>query len=224
MTAAVERPDAVEARTAVVKTRIEGINYYFIDVLNIALGSGNDVFNIQGTSTETNLYLGAGDERVYISSEANETLTSDTDFLRGHLHNINGTLYIDAGTGSHQLMVSGEASMLDNDDIEISDIADSGENSDGEIFIRGLTGGDNAFGWVDLPQATIIFRADAGSANNFAQGITIWTGFGADTIWIDGTHYRSGVRTVTILNTGLGDDTVWVNLHETESNGDDTAD
>ena len=46
-------------------------------------------------------------------------------------------------------------------------------------------------------------------AGSFADGITIWTGFGDDTIWIDGTPDRAGVRTITTLNTGLGDDTVY---------------
>ena len=43
-------------------------------------------------------------------------------------------------------------------------------------------------------------------------GITIWTGYGDETIFIDGTHLRAGLRTVTTLNTGLGDDHVTVDL------------
>ena len=42
--------------------------------------------------------------------------------------------------------------------------------------------------------------------------MTIWTGSGADTIFIDATHLRPGVRTVTSLNTGLGNDDVTVDL------------
>jgi hypothetical protein len=42
-------------------------------------------------------------------------------FLAGHLHNINGALNIDAGTGRAQLLISGEASTQDNSDILITD-------------------------------------------------------------------------------------------------------
>ena len=42
--------------------------------------------------------------------------------------------------------------------------------------------------------------------------MTIWSGSGNDKIHIDATHERSGVRTVTSLNTGLGDDDVTVDL------------
>ena len=32
-------------------TRLSGINYYGIGELNVVLGSGNDIVNVQGTST-----------------------------------------------------------------------------------------------------------------------------------------------------------------------------
>ena len=47
-------------------TRINGINYYAVETLNIDLGSGDDVFNVQGTSATTNLSLHNGDERIYV--------------------------------------------------------------------------------------------------------------------------------------------------------------
>ena len=46
----------------------------------IDLGSGDDVFNVQGTSAVTNLNLHDGDERVYVSSTAAFDLGTDTDF------------------------------------------------------------------------------------------------------------------------------------------------
>ena len=36
----------------------DGINYYGVETLNIDLGSGDDVFNVQGTTATTNLSLG----------------------------------------------------------------------------------------------------------------------------------------------------------------------
>src|SRR5262249_392971 len=53
---------------------------------------------------------------------------------------------------------------------------------------------------------------DAGSAGNFADGITLWTGSGDDVIEINGTHRRDDVREITTLNTGLGNDHVTVHL------------
>ena len=68
-----------------------------------------------------------------------------------------------------------------------------------EVFIVGLAAG------------SITYRADA-TSGNFADGISIWTGFGADTIRVDGTHKRAGMREITWLNTGLGNDNVTVSL------------
>ena len=44
------------------------------------------------------------------------------------------------------------------------------------------------------------------------DGITVWTGFGADTVHVDATHYRAGVNEITSLNTGLGNDNVDIHL------------
>ena len=51
--------------------RVNGIDYYGVETLNIDLGSGDDVFNVQGTTALTNLRLHEGNERIYVSSEAN---------------------------------------------------------------------------------------------------------------------------------------------------------
>lgn len=82
---------------------------------------------------------------------------------------------------------------------------------------------------MDLTQGTITFRADTSvtggvSNGSFAAGVTLWTGFGEDTILIDGTHQRADLRTITTLNTGLGDDLVYVDLDASEANGTDTRD
>ncbi|MBK8118775.1 MAG: VCBS repeat-containing protein [Sulfuritalea sp.] len=345
--AGTEYHGVVEAGAAIVATRVEGINYYEFETLNVALGSGNDIINVQGTTATTNLDTGGGDDRIYVSSAAAFAVDASAnavapDFLTGHLHNINGALNIDAGTGRAQLMISGEASTLDNNDIVITDafanadgivnltraprvgetwtvalnssvsvsvaygefvdsvavttrkqLADAlafkidqlagfdatvastpGHDSiairnvsgllanpkgtvtlagapddvtslavsavKAEIAILGLAGGDNVFGWVDLAQGTITYRADATTTSladgtsvwngSFADGVTIWTGFGADTVVIDGTQdrpavlNRAGVRSITTLNTGLGDDTVYVDLQATETNGADSTD
>ena len=78
-----------------------GIDYYGVETLNITLGSGNDVFNVQGTSAVTNLDLGAGDERIYVSSQANVRPRRPPGLPAGDLDGILGALNIDAGTGRH---------------------------------------------------------------------------------------------------------------------------
>jgi hypothetical protein len=76
----------LEPATAIVETRVDSINYYGIRVLNIDLGSGDDVFNVRGTSATTNLNLGDGDERIYVSSAADFDLNTDTNRLLGALN------------------------------------------------------------------------------------------------------------------------------------------
>jgi Ca2+-binding RTX toxin-like protein len=211
----IDRPDNVEASAATIETRVDGINYYEIENLAIELGDGDDVLNIQETTAATSIELGDGDDRIYISSDASVGLEDEVSFLTGHLLDINGALDIDAGEGANQLMISNEASTLDNDDIVITDNILAGtEPADAEIAIRGLTGGEDAYGWVDLDQATITYGADPDGS--FADGVSIWTGFGEDTITIDGTSYRDDLRNFTTLNTGLGDDTVTVDLQAGE--------
>ena len=211
--------------TITVATRTQGINYYNAETLNIELGSGNDVFNVRGTSARTNLKTHDGDDRIYVSSDANLTTDTTTDFLTGNLDAVNGMLNIRAGRGRQVLMISDEASQV-ADNVLITDTTNralaldpavpgsaaeiaahpnvpQGKNhipdTDTEIYIVGLAHG------------AITYSADK-TSGNYAGGVTIWSGFGGDTIDIDGTHLRSGVRTVTTLNTGLGDDTVKVNL------------
>ena len=72
--------------TAIVSTRMDGINYYGFETVNIATGSGSEVFNVQGTTSGSNGFTGLaqtnitldpqsplhpnGNDRVYLSSNA----------------------------------------------------------------------------------------------------------------------------------------------------------
>jgi Ca2+-binding RTX toxin-like protein len=175
------------------------------DVLNIFLGSDDDVFNVQGTSVVTNLILNGGDERIYVSDSAALDLDTETDFLTGNLNEINGILNIDAGSGRHLLMLSDESATEGDSNVLITDQA-----------VAGLPGADIII--TGLAPAAITYTADPVDGN-FTEGITIWTGPGDDTISIDGTHRRdtqdtsgNDIRTITTLNTGQGQDTVYVSL------------
>ena len=230
--------------TVTLDDRNAGINYYEIDVLNIDLGEGDDVANVQGTSAATNLRLRGGDDRIYVSDEAQLDNDTTTEFLTGTLDDIDGLLNIRGGTGSQTLMISDEAA-LDGDDVLITDRADRAlaldptvpgsiaELADNltypqatypdtatEIYIVGLSTGSITFsaGTVDSVTAE---EAGAGERDvngfgDYTGGITIWTGFGDDSIDIDGTHFRggdefNGLRTITTLNTGLGNDGTDIN-------------
>lgn len=213
---------------AAVVTRMDGINYYGFEQVNIHFGSGTDILNVQGTSAgsfqldldtvhaATNITLGAGNDQVFISSNADldhstiYTTAGQPDvfeFLTGHLDDIMGNLNIDVGAGRHRLLVSDEAATAGDDNVRISDnimTATGGNDFDdltaAEIQIQGLAFGDITYG------------AKGVADSNFYDGIVYWTGYGDDTVVINGTHYRAGERTTTMLNTGLGDDHITVNL------------
>ncbi len=159
-----------------------GVQYKNVEELNISLGSGDDVFNVQGTAAVTNIDLHDGNERIYVSSGADLDLDTSTDFLEGNLDDILGQLNIDAGQGGHLLMISDSDSNQGDSDILIT-----------KAMIQGLAPAD------------ITYKTDL-TNGNFAGGITLWSGYGEDTFTVASTHKRDGVRTITTLNTGLGDD------------------
>lgn len=186
---------------AILETRTHGINYYAVEQLDIDLGSGHDVFNVQGTTSVTNLNLHDGQDKVLISSAADRSVDTIAgyDFLPGHLDLILGRLNIDAGSGTGQvLMISDEASTVGDPDVRISDLKPNVSFPDSEIYLTGLA------------PAGVSYQS--ASDGDYAGGITIWTGRGADHIVIDGTHERAGLRTITTLNTNDGEDDVTVDL------------
>ena len=83
--------------------------------------------------------------------------------------------------------------------------ADSNLDPDREVTLSGLA------------PAAMSYRSTDGIANNFADGVVIWTGSGDDLVTVDGRQNRhalagADVHAVTTLNTGAGNDTVNVSL------------
>jgi Ca2+-binding RTX toxin-like protein len=195
----------------VVESRTSGLDYREVDRLNIDTGVAGDVFDVRGTTALTGVFLHEGDDRIYISSLADEDLLSSrtTDFLEGDLDQLLGTINIDAGPGRHLLMISDEAALAPDGNAAIpAAITDSRvpgveDLPASEITITGLATGAITYG-ADQP------------LGNFADGITIWTGWGDDVLRVDGTHLRQGLRTITTLNAGLGDDDILVTLDPAE--------
>lgn len=85
------------------------LQYAGIEALTIALGTGNDTFNVQGTSadTVTTLKTGAGDDAVVVSSTPPGNA--------GTLDGIMGVLNIDAGSGAHNVLTVSDAGDPDAD-------------------------------------------------------------------------------------------------------------
>src|SRR5438132_2807271 len=230
-TLAVDGTGLAAGGTVTVTTRIDGINYYGFETVNISTGSGSEVFNVQGTTpgsngyaqaggiAVTNVVLNAGDDRVFVSSNADldQPTWSAVDFLTGNIDDVRGSLNVDLGTGRHRLFMSDEASNV-GDLLSITDHTTTLStslhlDSSAEIFVTGLTRG-----WDGNAAAGISYKVDP--TGNLYDGVAYWTGSGIDKVYIDGTHDRPALdtsfhatkRTTTMVNTGLGDDDVTVKL------------
>lgn len=169
-----------------------GISHNAIELVDIRLGDLSDVINVRGTAADatlgTHVHGNGGNERFYVSSQANLTLGTSTDHLGGDLDDVLGPLFVHGGGGALNLL------MISDREASAGDPAVS---YDGTL----LSG---------LAPATI--NHDVTGA--FGGGITIWSSESADVISVTGTD-RSTVgstRTLTSLNTGDGGDQVDVDL------------
>ena len=169
--------------------RNAGVDYYGVETLDLITGSAADVINVQGTSAVTNVTTNDGDDRVYVSSLAAYGLDDHPAYVAGDLNALSGALNLDLGAGRHTLMISDEAATVGDGNVRLTRTGDT-------MSLAGLALG------------TITYK----TSGNLADGITIWTGSGNDTVLVDATLKTPGVRTVTFLNTGLGNDAVVVDL------------
>ena len=235
--------------TATDLPRTDGINYYDVESLSIGLGSGNDRFNVRGTSASTSLNTGAGDDVVYVSDSANlgllpsaaaaetgdlaalqsvvlyGTLTEDNLTFTGTLDEIQGALTIDEGTGSNTLAVS-----------DRGDTAARTAILDGSSIV-GLAPAPITYGATGGDLAGEGYWTTQWDSGLFGRGIDIYGGSGGNTFTVTGT-YASDVtpspfgETLTSLFTGEGADVVTVSVPVTSAadlavdgqGGDDTID
>ena len=159
-------------------TRMDGFEYFGVEYLNVDTGSGADVLSVQGTSAGSNGFTGAavtnvnlhnGDDRVFVSSNADQDLNSwqNVDFLTGNLDDVRGALNVDLGSGRHKLFVSDEAS----------------SHADWWTITDTTAGRDIA---IDrTPPAPVSYGTTpitytAASDGNLYDGVTYWTGSGDD--------------------------------------------
>jgi len=218
--------------TATDLPRMDGINYYGLELLDITLGSGHDRFNVRGTLPVTNLDAGAGDDLVYVSDAADlgnfesaaaiaaatrdlarlhdlvlhGTVTVDDLVFHGSLDRIAGGLSIELGIGSNTL--------------SISDRFDA--DPDGNVILTSssLSG---------LAPATINYLATAGDLGGqgywtrtadsglFGRGINIYGGLGGNTYTVTSVHTSAVLpaqfgSTVTSLFLGEGNDSATISV------------
>ena len=178
--------------TATITTRMDGIDYYGFEQVNIGTGSGSDVFNVEGTTqgsngfvlgggvagltvAQTNISLNNGDDRVYLSSNANldQSSWNGFDFLTGNLDDFRGALNIDLGAGRQRLFISDEGST----------------HPDTYAITRSIADTHN-YGTASLAASADIYLTRAGlpgitytTSGNLFDGVNYWTGSGADTIY-----------------------------------------
>ena len=166
-----------------IATRVSGIDYYGVETLDITLGGGNDVFNVQGTSRERHEPAHRPRRRQLLRRLAARTSprADRPDFITGTLAGIKGTLNIDGGGGppdaddqrrgldrvAHRRPPDAQLHDALGKDSRLTANADSTSSaSRRRHLLLGRRGGD------------------------FAGGITIWTGFGDDRIYVEGTPKR----------------------------------
>ncbi|MCH2123012.1 MAG: hypothetical protein MK136_17440, partial [Pirellulaceae bacterium] len=167
-------------------TRLEGVNYYSFEEIDITLGDGGNTFNVQGTDHDalTNLDTGEGADRIYVSSDAAGD-HNDTSQSHGDLAQIRGTLNIEAGGGVNALYVSDFDSTAADAKIEIFNNAIQG-------FLPGATG-------------SMTYTATGGT---FEDGLVYWAGQGSDRMVIHSVRQQGLEQTVIYPN--HGDDTLVV--------------
>ena len=191
-------------------TTLGSIGYYGVNKLDIDFGNGADTVNIQGTSANTTLKLNDGNDNIFISSKADFTTeqASDTTYLEGNLNELNSHLQIDAGSGTQRLLIS-DASEAAGRNILITDLynnAHSHAQSTNDVVPDGY----DAY-FIGIANKPISVSASNGG--DFMLGTSIWTGWGDDTISIEGLSIDGNeLKSITSINTGLGDDKITANV------------
>ena len=97
----------------VIAVRADAISYNAVTTLNLDLAPHDNVVNIRGTTSVTNIFGHGGNEQFFVSSLAGENLQTaqSADFLLGNLEFLLGNLNLAAGVGTHKLYISNEGSV-----------------------------------------------------------------------------------------------------------------
>ncbi|MDE3024064.1 MAG: calcium-binding protein, partial [Acidobacteriota bacterium] len=204
-----------------------GIAYSGIELLNITLGSGNDLFYVVSTGAATTLATGPGNDTVIVGTAS--------DVLSGLLSGIVDTLAIDGGGGSDSLTATDAADPVGQTGSLTSDFINGlttayGIGYTGFEFVTvdlGL-GGDT---FTVLSTITGISTVNGGPGNDSIDVETISGptfingGAGNDTLTVNGDTTNpsttNGIGALLTLDGGAGSDAYLIN---TFGNGDSTID
>jgi Ca2+-binding RTX toxin-like protein len=156
--------------------------------MNVTLASHSQtIASLRGTSAQTRLVFGDGDDDVYIASGANISSIDSANFVPGVLQAFDAPLFIDLAAGSHKLVLSDEESAL---------------GQVGTLTEHGLVG-------ISPAPITYVIAAEA-DGGDMAGGVALWLGQGDDTLEVNGTLWRNATRTLTAVHAGAGADVVVV--------------
>ncbi|HET7305708.1 MAG TPA: hypothetical protein VFJ12_14290 [Segeticoccus sp.] len=220
--------------------RVDGIDYAGLERLDLAMGSGDDGVNVRGTTAESGIDTGAGDDLVFVSDSAD--LGNDPDALDavdlGGLHAalaaadadvqalfaaiLHGSLTIDDLTWTGSLDLVTGALHIDtgagSNTLAVSDRSDADADRDITLTDAAITG---------LAPASITYTSTGGElagqgrwtrvadSGLFGRGISVFLGSGGDRGTI--ASVRGGAlpsdgfgATVTTVYAGAGSDTLTI--------------
>jgi Ca2+-binding RTX toxin-like protein len=224
--------------TATVQRRVDGINYYGLGELHIDLGTGDDRFNVRGTSAITYLDTGAGDDLVYVSDAADlglldaivaAFLAGGAPFTAGdlealHEQLLHGTVTVDdlAFQGTLDLIAADLHLELGagSNTLGISDRGSDVGRADVVVTAEAISG------WAD---GDITYRATGGDVAGqgawtrvadlglFGRGVNLHGGSGGNTFTVTGLAIgalegSAFAATLTSLFSGEGDDRVRISV------------
>ena len=189
------------------------VAYYEVELMELYLGQGDDIVNIQGTSARTDIKSYNGDDSFYVSSLANVGITENEIEFIGDLDQIRGALNIDGGEGSQRFVISDAGSMVGDSNVSIlgrvptrgfDQTLSKGAFANAEMFIFGLAP-------APVTLITDQLRGD------FDRGLRIETGSGEDKVYADTIINRPRDNNNLELMTGLGDDEVLLSIGESSN-------
>ncbi len=194
------KPEIFVNQTNDILFRSSDVAYADVELLDITMGSPESsdskvVVNVRGTSAITSITTQDGDDDVFISSDANEDVTtsSTVDFLHGWLDYIERDLTINVTKGRHRLLISDESSNVGKGPAILSSSSFTAIHDDvGDIF----------------------FTANGG---NWISGVNLWLSPENDDVSIvsiasDPTSPT--LQTTTSVHCGDGNDKLTISIDE----------
>jgi hypothetical protein len=175
------------------------VAYANVEVLRVYTGYQNIVANIRGTSAETFIESQSGDDKIFVSSDADENATTaeSVDILFGVLDYIENNLHIQCNRGRHRLLISDAFSSIAK-----------GVGLNGPAVLT-----NSSLEHLADNVGNIYYSAMGG---NWYDGITIWLGMEGDKLNISSIQALAPNRTMTSVHSGNGSDTLNISVEASD--------